>query len=98
MKNYKDNDEDFKLVPMNMKANQEYSFMPMNKFNSNSMNFNPMINKNSNHSCCCMHNYVMKPSPYNNNYYENQMFPQNPTDNMMVKTLITVKKKSDLLD
>ncbi|MDU5650259.1 MAG: hypothetical protein E6038_03935, partial [Clostridium perfringens] len=60
MKNYKDNDEDFKLVPMNMKANQEYSFMPMNKFNSNSMNFNPMINKNSNHSCCCMHNYVMK--------------------------------------
>ncbi|EOU1683556.1 hypothetical protein M1Z66_002510 [Clostridium perfringens] len=97
MKNYKDNDEDFKLVPMNMKANQEYSFMPMNKFNSNSMNFNPMINKNSNHSCCCMHNYVMKPSPYNNNY-ENQMFPQNPTDNMMVKTLITVKKKSDLFD
>ena len=40
----------------------------------------------------------MKPSPYNNNYYENQMFPQNHTDNMMVKTLITVKKKSDLFD
>ena len=46
MKNYKDNDENFKLVPMNMKCNQEYSFMPMNKFNSNSMNLNPMINKN----------------------------------------------------
>ena len=76
MKNYKDNDENFKLVPMNMKCNQEYSFMPMNKFNSNSMNLNP----------------------YNNNYYENQMFPQNHTDNMMVKTLITVKKKSDLFD
>ena len=75
MKNYKDNDENFKLVPMNMKCNQEYSFMPMNKFNSNSMNLN-----------------------YNNNYYENQMFPQNHTDNMMVKTLITVKKKSDLFD
>ncbi|WP_300258306.1 hypothetical protein [Clostridium sp.] len=98
MKNYKDNDEDFKLVPMNMKGNQEYSFMPMNKFNSNSINFNPMINKHSNHSCCCMHNYITNPYPYSNNFYENQIFPQSHTDNIMVKTLITVKKKSDLFD
>lgn len=97
MKNYKDNDENLKLVPMNMKCNQEYSFMPMNKLNSNSININPMINNNSNHSCCCMNNYLSKLSSYNN-YCENKISSENYTGNMIVKTLITVKKKSDLFD
>lgn len=100
MRNYRDNDEDFKLVPMKMKGNTEYSFMPMNNkpiFKQTHCNNMPM--NHSNNCCCCMHKNMIKSSPCYSNCYPNQMFSQNHSDsNMMVKTLITVKKKSELFD
>lgn len=61
MRNYKDYDEDFRLVPMNMRSNQRYSFMPMNNINQNPIPINQIASRNLNHSCCCMHNYGDKP-------------------------------------
>lgn len=105
MKNCKE-DDDLKLVPMNMKFSPEYAFMPMKKKNPyKKMNYNMnsnMMNKYNyyhNHNCCCMHNHnLMHPQCSPSNHYDTGiLFPGN-MDDMMVKTLITVKKKSELFD
>lgn len=106
MKNYKD-DDDFRLVPMNMNCSPEYAFMPIKKKKiyknmNNHMHSNMMnkYNQYTNPNCCCMHkhNMMMQPEVYPSNYYDNGMFYPGNMDDMLVKTLITVKKKSELFD
>lgn len=106
MKNYKDNDEDFKLVPMNISYNTDYSFMPMKKnpykkMYTNNMHGNMIDPYHKPHlqNCCCMHNHqMMNNQQYYGNYHNKSMFMPNNMDDIMLKTLITVKKKSELFD
>ncbi|WP_300351178.1 hypothetical protein [Clostridium sp.] len=107
MKNYKDNDEDFKLVPMNIRCNTDYSFMPMQKKNLYKNVYKNMYghmmnpyNYQNSHECCFMHsnNQMMYPNSEYGHYQNQSMFMPNNMDDIMVKTFITVKQKSDLFD
>ncbi len=102
MKHYKYDDEDFRLVPMNINCNTDYSFMPMKNINQYKNMYGNMMSTyncpNSNEYCFIHNNQMVYPKFCCGHYQKPSMFIPNNIDDIMVKTLITVKPKSDLFD
>lgn len=80
--------DDFKLIPLNIKANTEFSFLSLNEIKSLNNNYKKDVIKN---------NSFINKIPINNNPHLNNSF-NIELNNNFVKTLIIAKKKELLFD